>query len=167
MSIYDDDWGNEVDTPRRVTLDEQQQTGLARRNTYVSAGPERQVLPVQSPANGALGELVGGMMAEARSIHYADPVSRGKGLLLKTTAITVALGLFTVAALAMFDMLTFFIWLVLASGEWVVCFIILAILDWREHPSAVRWQWTNGLLNMMEKEQDARLRAQYGKDYDQ
>lgn len=168
MSIYDDDWGD-VQTPRRVSLEEQEQAGLARRNTtYVPARvtPERRTMPVQSPASGALGELVGGMMAEARTIHHADPVSRGKALLIKATAITVALGLFTLAALAVLDILNFMIWLLLASVEWVICFLYLAYNDWREHPSAIRWQWTQGLLGMMEREQEARLQAQYGKGWD-
>jgi hypothetical protein len=159
----------EVDTPRRISLEEQEQTGLARRFTYVSARiePERHIPPVQSPANDALGQLVGGLMAEARTIHHADPVSRGKALLLKATAITIALGGFTLAALAVLDMLSFMTWLLLASLEWVVCFLYLAYNDWREHPSAIRWQWTNGLLGLMEREQEARLRAQDGKDWDE
>lgn len=156
--MNDDDWG-----PHRVSLEEQEQTGLIRR-TYVPAYTEHRSLPVQSPASGALGELIGGMMAEARTIHVADPVSRGKGLFIKATAITVALGMFTVAALAMLDMLSFMIWLLLASLEWVACFIILAVLDWREHPSAIRWQWTQGLLSMMQEEQRRRLDAQYGEE---
>lgn len=166
MSVYDDDWGD-VTTPRRVSLEEQEQTGLARRNTtYVPARatPERRTLPVQSPANDALGMLVAGLMAEARTIHHADPISRGVALLLKATAITVALGMFTVAALWMLDSLTFFLWLLLASLEWVCCFLYLAYNDWREHPSAIRWQWTQGLLGMMQEEQRRRLNAQYGEE---
>lgn len=171
MSIYDDDWGDPVDTPRRVSLPEQEETGLVRRtnrNTFVP--PDRkpaQAYPVQTPANDALGALVAGLMAEARTIHHADPISRGFAMLIKATAITVALAMFTVAALWMLDSLTFFLWLLLASLEWVVCFIYLAYNDWREHPSAIRWQWTAGLLNMMENEQRARLNAQYGKDWDE
>lgn len=155
--------GNDV--PRRVSLVEQEQLGLVRKgSTYVAPARSVQAYPVQSPASGALGELVSGMMSEARTIHYADPITRGVSLLIKATAITVALGMFTLAALAMLDSLTFFLWLLLASIEWVACFLSLAILDWREHPSAIRWRWTQGLLGMMEREQEARLRAQYGED---
>jgi hypothetical protein len=166
MSIYDEDWG-EVTTPRRVTLREQEQAGLTRRNTYVPARTtsERQLLPVQSPANGALGELVTGLMAEAHTIHQADPVSRGKALFIKTMGISLFLWGLTIAALAMNEMLSFMMWLLWASIEGGICFLVLAYLDWREHPSAIRWQWTQGLLGMMEREQEARLRAQYG-DWD-
>jgi hypothetical protein len=129
--------------------------------------PERQSLPVQSPASGALGELVTGLMAEARSVHVADPVSRGKAMFIKTLGISLFLWGLTIAAMALTDSLSFFLWLLWASIEGGICFIILAILDWREHPSAIRWQWTQGLLGMMETEQRARLNAQYGKDWDE
>lgn len=133
----------------------------------VPAAPQRQTLPVQSPASGALGELVTGMMAEARTVHHADPESRGKAMLLKTLAVGSFLAVATVAAMVMLNMWVFFAWLLLASLEFVGCFLFLAHLDWREHPSSVRWLWSNRLLDMMETEQDARLRAQYGKDFDQ
>jgi hypothetical protein len=164
MSIYDEDWG-EVDTPRRVSLNEQEQLGLVRKgSTYVAPARSVQAYPVQSPASGALGELVGGMMAEARTIHYADPVSRGKAMLLKTLGISLFLWGLTIAALALTDGLSFMLWLLWASIEGGVCFLVLAVLDWREHPSAIRWQWTQGLLGMMKEEQRRRLNAQYGEE---
>lgn len=151
MSIYDDDWGDP------------QPLATTRRNTFVA--PDPRPAPVQAyPIPDAPGELVTGLMAEARTVHVADPITRGKSMLLKTSGVTVALAILTAAAMLMLDGWTFLLWIFLASLEWVICFLVLAHLDWREHPSAVRWEWTQGILGMMEREQEARLRAQYGED---
>jgi hypothetical protein len=170
MSLYDDDWGEPVAAPRRISLPEQEQPGLVprtSRNTFVAPGPAPvRAYPIQPPANDAFGALVAGLMAEARTVHHADPVSRGLALLLKATAVSFFLGALTLAALAMLDSLEFFLWLFLASAEWVLCFLYLAYNDWREHPSAIRWQWTQSLLGMMEREHEARLKAQYGEGWD-
>lgn len=168
MSHIDDDY-IDVGAPRRISLEEQRTTAIVQRGNYVPALPERKTpvaYPVQSPANDALGQLVTGLMSEARTIHHADPITRGVSILIKTTAITFFLAALTLAGLAMLDSLTFFFWMFLASLEWVICFLYLAYKDWQEHPSAIRWTWTQGLLAMMEREQEARLRAQYGKDWD-
>jgi hypothetical protein len=163
MSIYDEDWG-EVDTPRRVSLSEQEQLGLVRKgSTFVApaAAPRTIAYPVQSPVDGA---MVDGLMSEARSIHVHDPVSRGKGMFIKASSITLAMAVLTVAALWALDSLSFMVWLLIASFEWVACFLVLAVLDWREHPSYIRKRWTDGLLGMMQEEQRRRLNAQYGEE---
>ena len=76
----------------------------------------------------------------------------------------LVLSLLTLAALIMLDRLTFLLWLLLASGEWLLCFVLLAILDWRETPSAVQWRLTEGYLALMRREQTARLMTMYGVD---
>jgi hypothetical protein len=133
-----------------------------RPTNFVAPAQTPLAYPVQSPANGALGELVAGMMAAANTTHYADPETRGRAMLWKTLALGSFLSVATIAAMVVFEAWAFFAWLLLASLEFVGCFLFLAVLDWREHPSAIRWQWTQGLLALMENEQEARLRAQYG-----
>jgi hypothetical protein len=96
--------------------------------------------------------------------YDVTPEARAKAMLGKTTAVTVFLSLLTLAGLAMLDHLTFFLWLLLASGEWVFCFVLLAILDWRETPSAVQWRQNEAYLALMRREQTARLIALYGVD---
>jgi hypothetical protein len=83
-------------------------------------------------------------------------------MLTKTTAVTIFLSLLTFAGLFMLDSFSFFLWLLLASGEWVCCFVLLAILDWRETPSAIQWRQNEGYLALMKREQTARLMALYG-----
>jgi hypothetical protein len=157
-----------TDRARRITLAEQRDLEGGGRQlpaNYVPAAPQRRdPLPVQSPANGALGELVAGLMTEARTVHVADPVSRGKAMLLKTLAAGSFLAVATIAGMVMLDMWAFFAWMFLASLEFVGCFLYLSYNDWREHPSAIRWQWSNRLLDMMEAEQERRLDAQYGSE---
>ena len=60
--------------------------------------------------------------------------------------------------------LTFGLWLLLASAEWVAVFIVLAILDYREQPAALSRMTADRYLGMMEREQAAQLRAMYGDD---
>jgi hypothetical protein len=83
-------------------------------------------------------------------------------MVTKTTAVTIFLSLLTLAALFMLDSFTFFLWLLLASGEWVLCFLLLAVLDWRETPTALAWRQSEGYLQLMRREQEARLTALYG-----
>jgi hypothetical protein len=52
--------------------------------------------------------------------------------------------------------------LLIASGEWVLCFIVLAVLDWRETPSALAWRQSEQYAQLMRREQTARLKAMYG-----
>jgi hypothetical protein len=40
--------------------------------------------------------------------------------------------------------------------------VLLAILDWRETPSAIQWRQNEGYLALMKREQTARLMALYG-----
>jgi hypothetical protein len=158
-----------MDKARRITLAEQRELEGGRQlpANFVPAAPHRRdPLPVASAAQG-VGELVGGLMAESTTVYTADPITRAQGLLLKTSAATLALAFLTLAGMIMLSQFAFFLWLLLASLEWVVCFLALAVLDWREHPSAIRWRWTNGLIDIMQDEQRRRLDAQYGVEEEQ
>ena len=92
------------------------------------------------------------------------PISRAQAMVMKVSAVTVALATLTLAALIMLDSFYFFLWLLLASIEWVVTFIVLAVIDYRETPSAHARLHLQRYLDMMDREQIARLRAMYGKE---
>jgi hypothetical protein len=51
--------------------------------------------------------------------------------------------------------------------EWLGAFVVLAMLDWKETPSAIEWQRTNGYLDLMKREQKARLMKLYGLTMDE
>ena len=82
----------------------------------------------------------------------------------KTTALTVFLSLLTLAAMSVLGSFTFFLWLLFASSEGVLCFIVLAVLEWRENPASLAWRQSEAYLDMMRREQTARLRAMYGQE---
>jgi hypothetical protein len=103
-------------------------------------------------------------VAQLVTQYEANPESRAKAMVTKTTAVTLFLGLLTWAALGMLGEFTFLLWLFCASGEWVLCFIVLAVLDWRETPAAIAWRQSEGYLDLMRREQAARLQAMYGID---
>ena len=100
--------------------------------------------------------------ADMRSVHTYTPIDRAWSMLVKTTAVTVALAMLTMAALFMLDSWTFLAWIFLASVEWCAVFCWLALLDFRETPAAHLRQKTQGYLELMRTEQKARLWKLYG-----
>jgi hypothetical protein len=90
------------------------------------------------------------------------PQARAWAMLTKTTAVTIFLSLLTLAGLFLLDRFSFLLWLLLASAEWVLCFLLLALLDWRETPTALAWRQSEGYLQLMRREQAAHLAALYG-----
>lgn len=104
--------------------------------------------------------------AEQIAHFNATPITRAKALIGKATAATVALGLLTAAAMVMLSDFFFFLWLFLASLEWVVCFLALAVLDFRETPASVTHKKIDGYLALMAREQRARLKKLYGYEGD-
>jgi hypothetical protein len=98
--------------------------------------------------------------------HEYSPITRAQAMLIKTSAVTIFLSILTGAALFMLDSWSFLLWLLLASLEWVFCFVLLAVLDWRETPSALAWKMSDDYISLMEREQRARLRRLYGYEED-
>lgn len=133
----------------------------APRNALVLPETPKQTA-IAYPINEPQAALTTGLMARADTIHTAEPVGRGIGLLIKMIAPTLLLWGFTLAALVLMGGLTFFLWLLLASLEGLACFAFLAYNDWREHPSAVRWLWSVKMLGMMQEEHGIRMHNQYG-----
>jgi hypothetical protein len=103
---------------------------------------------------------------QVQQIIHVDitPVSRAQAMVMKVNMVTVALAVFTLTAMVMVDSFYFFLWLLLASLEWVGTFIVLAVIDYRETPAAQARLHLHRYLDMMEREQIARLRAMYGKE---
>lgn len=98
--------------------------------------------------------------------YESSPEQRARAMVMKVHQVTVALAVLTGAALYGFGQFYLFWWLIAASLEWVVVFVVLAIIDYRETPSAQQRHQTDRLLDMMDREQQARLRATYGVDHD-
>lgn len=96
--------------------------------------------------------------------YEITPESRGRALAIKTHQVTIFLAILTLAGMVMLSQWSFWLWLVLASVEWIGTFIFLAILDYREQPQSLARMTADRYLRMMEQEQAARLRAQYGDD---
>jgi hypothetical protein len=94
--------------------------------------------------------------------HEYSPISRAQAMIIKASAVTLFLSILTAAAMIMLDSWSFFAWLLLASFEWVLCFILLAVLDWRETPSALAWKMSDDFKDLMQREQRARLKRLYG-----
>jgi uncharacterized membrane protein YcjF (UPF0283 family) len=153
-----------------ITRHEQEQMGLIRPSAsqapaFVPAD-KIQVLPsrheiIDPYANAPALEAV-----QMVSHHTYTPQSRAWSMLIKTTAVTVALAILTMAAMYMLDSWTFLAWLLLASLEWCAVFVWLALLDFRETPAAHVRQKTDGYLDLMRREQRARLKALYGYEED-
>ena len=94
--------------------------------------------------------------------YEVTPESRGRALAMKVHQVTIFLAILTGAAMFMLTEWSFVLWLILASAEWVGVFFFLARMDYREQPQSLARMSTDRYLRMMEKEQAARLRAQYG-----
>lgn len=98
--------------------------------------------------------------------YESSPEQRARAMVMKVHQVTVALAVLTAAALYGFGQFYLFWWLIAASAEWVAVFVVLAVIDYRETPSAQHRHQTDRVLDMMEREQRARLRATYGDNYD-
>lgn len=155
-----------TDTPvaRTVPYEEQVALGLIRSPTqqgvrFVAPGPQN-ILPSRHEIIDPYAQTY------PQPLHYVikheySPLTRSYSMLIKTSAVTVFLSILTGAAMLMLDKWSFLAWLVLASLEWVFCFVLLAILDWRETPSALAWKMSSDYMSLMEREQRARLKRLY------
>lgn len=147
---------------RRISLQEQEEMGLApvRRSNFVAPAPAPLAIPTRheviDPYATNLPQPVQYVVS-----HQYTPITRAQSVLIRTSAVTVALAILTAAAMAMLDGWGFLAWLALASAEWVVCFLVVAVLDWRETPSALTWKQSNDYMGLMKTEQRARLKAIY------
>lgn len=107
--------------------------------------------------------------------HEVTPESRAKAMAYKTHQISVFLALLTGAAMYVMQLYPlhwavfpiFMLWLALASLEWLAAFALLALLDWKETPSALEWKRTEGYMDLMKREQKARLMTVYGLSADE
>lgn len=161
MSIYDDDWGD-VQPVRTINYAEQQETGIVKRTGNFVAPVPAQVYPMP-----AKHEIIDPYAAHAPQPvqyivqHEYTSMGRAHSVLLRTSAVTVAMAILTAAAMFMLDGWAFFGWIFLASIEWVLCFLVVSVLDWRETPSALTWKQSDDYMELMRTEQAARLKALY------
>ena len=152
---------------KRISVDEQRRMGVMRSQApaanFVPA-ERMEILPSRHEVIDPYAHAPALESVQHVTRWEYNPQSRAWAMLTKTSAVTVALAVLTGAAMIMLDGWTFLAWLLLASVEWAICFLVLAILDWWETPSAHTWHLTSGYLRLMEKEQRARLRRLYGDD---
>lgn len=150
-----------------VSVEEQREMGLIRPTGGPKFVPaERvEVLPSLHQVGDPYAMAPALEGAQMVSHHHYHPKDRAAAMLVKTSAITLAMAVFTGAAMLMLSgAFWFFTWLVLASIEWVFCFLALAYLDYRETPASVTHKKLDGYLDLMRREQRARLRRLYGDD---
>lgn len=96
--------------------------------------------------------------------YEVTPESRARSMVLKVHQVTIFLAMLTGAGMFVLTEWSFWLWLLLASAEWIFVFIVLAIIDYREQPAALSRMTADRYLGMMEREQAARLNAMYGSD---
>ena len=147
---------------------EHEPADLARINyrPHASYVPARSELLPAVQAVPAISDPYAPYIPQVQQVIHVDvtPINRAQAMVMRVNAVTAALAVFTLAALVMLDSFYYFLWLLLASVEWVGTFIVLAVIDYRETPAAQARMQLSRYLDMMEREQIARLRAMYGKE---
>lgn len=112
---------------------------------------------------------------QARDSHTADPITRTDAMTRKVHLVTVFLSILTGCLMAIMgwfpkdwpELFIFALWLVIASGEWLLAFILIAYLDYKETPAAINWFLARNYMGMMHKEQHHRLRAMYPDQFEE
>lgn len=155
---------------RTITRAEQEELDLIPRrnaNSYVAPMPA-QVYPMP-----ARHEIVDPYAAHAPQpvqylvTHNYTSEGRARSVLLRTSAVTVALAILTACAMAMLENWAFLLWLFIASVEWVICFYFVSKFDWKETPAALTWKQSDDYMELMRNEQAARLKTLYGYEVQQ
>lgn len=153
------------------TLEEQEALGLRRPrpNIIQPVQPLRgEVLPPVRSVPNVVDPYAQSMPVTVQQVakYDADPITRAQAMTMKSHQITVALAILTAAGMVILrHEFYFLVWLLLASIEWIGTFITLAILDYRETPSAANRHQMDAYIKMMDREQRNRLKAMYGEDY--
>jgi hypothetical protein len=158
-----------------VTYEEQVALGLIRPATnFVRAEVVPQVKNV--PAT-IVDPYAGSNASPVQYVvrHEVTPESRARAMTMKTHQVSVFLALLTGALMYVAQLYPLhwhtlpivLLWLALASLEWLAAFFVLAVLDYRETPSAIEWKRTDGYLSLMKREQSARLMKLYGLTLDE
>ena len=163
---------NAMNQPQKrqvVTYEQQIEMGLIRPRAanFVPAAPAPRLIPsaIVDPYAQHHGTPVQFVVH-----HEVTPETRAKAMVMKTHQVTIFLAVLTGALMWVFQLhplnagtlVIFLLWLALASFEWLAAFALLAVLDWRETPSALEWKRTDGYLSLMKREQSARLMTLYG-----
>jgi hypothetical protein len=162
-----------------VTRKEQEEMGLLKRpNNYPAknyVALQGEIMPPIRHMPNVIDPYAQAMPQAAQHIanYEATPITRAQAMRMKIRDITLFLAVLTGAAMYAFQLYPatwqtfgiFMLWLMFACTEGLLTFIVLAILDYRETPSAQNRQQMTGYLRMMEREQAHRLRAMYPEQY--
>lgn len=130
--------------------------------------PVRSIPQVHDPYAGAMPQTVQNIVR-----YDANPITRAKAMTMKVHQVTLFLAILTGALMLVLQwypadwtgLAVFFLWLALASLEWIAVFCLLAILDYRETPAAQNRMQMKAYIGMMQTEQYHRLRAMYPEQF--
>lgn len=150
---------------------------IIKRNRYdsgeslVKPEPQAEILPPVRTIPQVVDPYTGVMPQTVQNIvrYEATPITRAKAMTMKVHQVTLFLAILTGALMLVLQwypadwtgLAVFFLWLALASVEWIAVFCLLAILDYRETPAAQNRTQMKAYIGMMQTEQYHRLRAMY------
>jgi len=166
----------------KVTYQEQIEQGLIRVNDrHGSRYVQADVLPPAAKPIPVVPAVVDPYAQHSPQIvqqvvkSESDPITRAQAMVMKTHLVTAFMAMLTLAVMLATSwypqnaggLLIFLIWIGVASLEWLAAFVMLAILDYKETPSALGWYQMKSYVRFMRKEQDHRLRSLYPDQYDE
>ena len=152
-----------------------------KRNRYdsgeslVKPDPQAEILPPVRSVPAVVDPYAGAMPQTVQNIvrYEATPITRAKAMTMKVHQVTLFLAILTGALMLVLQwypadwtgLAVFFLWLALASVEWIAVFCLLAILDYKETPAAQNRMQMKAYIDMMRTEQYHRLRAMYPEQF--
>lgn len=148
-----------------------------KRNRYdmganlVQPEPKAEILPPVRSVPAVVDPYANAMPQTVQNIvrYEVTPITRAQAMTLKVHQVTLFLAILTGALMLVLQwypadwngLAVFFLWLALASLEWIAVFCLLAILDYKETPAAQNRMQMKAYIDMMRTEQYHRLRAMY------
>lgn len=139
-SVHDDEpTPSEPPEMRRNRYD--QHTNMVQPPAVEILPPVRSVPSVVDPYAGAMPQTVQNIVR-----YDANPITRAKAMTMKVHQVTLFLAILTGALMLVLQwypsdwtgLAVLFLWLALASVEWIAVFCLLAILDYRETPGGAK-----------------------------
>ncbi len=140
-------------------------------DNLVKPEPKAEILPPVRNVPAVVDPYAGAMPQTVQNIVRYDvtPITRAQAMTLKVHQVTLFLAILTGALMLVLQwyptdwtgLAVFFLWLALASVEWIAVFCLLAILDYKETPAAQNRMQMKAYIKIMQLEQYHRLRAMY------
>jgi len=141
----------------------------------VKPQPQAEILPPVRNVPAVVDPYAAAMPQTVQNIvrYDATPITRAQAMTMKVHQVTLFLAILTGALMLVLQwypadwtgLAVFFLWIALASVEWIAVFCMLAILDYKETPAAQNRMQMKAYINMMQTEQYHRLRAMYPEQF--